>query len=388
MRVPFFLLGFTAVFSTVALGEDDCRCWTPDAADIAALEAKIESHPKPRGLDQYARYYAGMVGRSGVRFIRIHLVPSGRGHPAGSHVVAPAPQPSYSECSGWEAGGELSLRCMRASLESWTPGADEIAAMEAKIAEQPMPLGSLDRYARYYAGVAGKMRGGLDRYVQYNAGVATGKRNRVAGDGGRSETGVPPFLKFPEVRNEAVRGILGALIPAGGDDLSRAHIEQTPLGLMEEGCVAAFDADRAQLTSFKCTGPGAWTLTIAEVAELEDLLSHHGGPKLEDYGRYYSPGVMYDDRKVIFGRILPAPDFEAGIYIGRGGLFVSDGGCRAFVTVWYDLSSKAAAWQCNGPHDPTSGDDWGVRAYDPASGKTMQGREAARGLQVIWKLIR
>ena len=59
MRLSILLLGFAAVFSTAALGDDDCRCWTPDAADIAALEAKIESHPKPRRLDQYARYYAG-----------------------------------------------------------------------------------------------------------------------------------------------------------------------------------------------------------------------------------------------------------------------------------------------------------------------------------------
>jgi hypothetical protein len=102
-----FLLGFVAVFSTAALGEDDCRCWTLGAADIAALEAKIESHPKPHGLDQYARYYAGMVGWSGARFIRIHLVPSGRGHPAGTSSPLRRSRPTVNAPAGRPAANYL-----------------------------------------------------------------------------------------------------------------------------------------------------------------------------------------------------------------------------------------------------------------------------------------
>jgi hypothetical protein len=65
---------------------------------------------------------------------------------------------------------------------------------------------------------------------------------------------------------------------------------------MAEGCVAAFDADRTQLTSFKC-GPGGSTPAVAQVIELEDLLRQHGGPKLADYRRYYSLFVMHDAAK-------------------------------------------------------------------------------------------
>jgi hypothetical protein len=131
MRTPLFLLGFGAVFSTAALGEGDCRCWTPGAADIAALEAKI--------------------------------------------------------------------------------------------AEQALPLGSLDRYARYYSGVVGRSSG-LDSYVESNAGAVEKRRNRAIDHGG-----LPLFLRFDSSfagGGSRVRGIRGALIPAGGDDLPRVHVEQ------------------------------------------------------------------------------------------------------------------------------------------------------------------
>jgi hypothetical protein len=350
MRVPLFILGFAAVYSTAALGEDDCRCWTPGAADIAALEAKVESHSKPRGLDQYARYYAGMVGRNGMQFIRIHLVPAGRGHPAGSHVVAPAPQPTDSECSGWEASGELSLRCESVSSENWTPGADEIGAMEAQIAEKPLPLGSLDRYARYYAGVSG--RRSLPPFLRYSLG---------------------PPLFLPNQSAGGRRQIRGALIPAGGHDLPGVHVEQRPARLTAEaeGCIATFDADGLRLISFTCAP------AVAQVTELEEVLRQHGGPKPEDYRRYYSLLVMHDGRKVIFGDRVPASGNAARIDFGRKPFIEFDGKCNHFDTVWYDPSSKTAEWGCSG-RDDSDGGDWGVRIYDPASGKTMRGGEAAR----------
>ena len=87
MRLPLLLLGFAAVFATAALGEDDCRCWTPDAAQIAAAEAKIGGRPLPLGgLDRYARYYAGTID-SGRRFIRGKLVPAGGNEAPGIHIV-------------------------------------------------------------------------------------------------------------------------------------------------------------------------------------------------------------------------------------------------------------------------------------------------------------
>jgi hypothetical protein len=49
MRLPLFLLGFAAVLATAARGDDDCRCWTPSAEDIAEVEAKIAGRPLPLG---------------------------------------------------------------------------------------------------------------------------------------------------------------------------------------------------------------------------------------------------------------------------------------------------------------------------------------------------
>jgi hypothetical protein len=47
MRLPLLLFGFTAVFATATLGEDDCRCWTPDAQQVAAAEAAVASRQLP-----------------------------------------------------------------------------------------------------------------------------------------------------------------------------------------------------------------------------------------------------------------------------------------------------------------------------------------------------
>jgi hypothetical protein len=60
----FVLLGFAVALATAALGEDDCRCGTPDAEQIAVAEAKIGRRPLPLG----ERYCASTVDR-GRRFI-------------------------------------------------------------------------------------------------------------------------------------------------------------------------------------------------------------------------------------------------------------------------------------------------------------------------------
>jgi hypothetical protein len=72
-----YLLAFAAVFATAALGEDDCRCWTPDAEQLAAVEATLASRPLPLGsLVRYVRYYAGTFSSFNRRFIRGKLVPA------------------------------------------------------------------------------------------------------------------------------------------------------------------------------------------------------------------------------------------------------------------------------------------------------------------------
>src|SRR5262245_30467373 len=87
MRMPFFLLGFAVALSTAALGEDDCRCWTPDAQQVAAAEARIASRPLPLGsLDRYVRYYAGTMSHDR-RFTRGKLVPAKGDDVPGAHIV-------------------------------------------------------------------------------------------------------------------------------------------------------------------------------------------------------------------------------------------------------------------------------------------------------------
>jgi hypothetical protein len=151
MRLSVFMLGLAALFASAARADDDC-CWTPDARQIAAVEATIESLHPPRSLDQYARYYAGWVGPYGP-IIRFGLVPAGGVYSAGIHAVNGQLPQFDSECIGigYPRGGKPSLTCRQ--FGSWTPGAEDIAAMEAKIEQPGLPLGSLDRYARYYAGV-------------------------------------------------------------------------------------------------------------------------------------------------------------------------------------------------------------------------------------------
>jgi hypothetical protein len=83
------LLSIAAILSTAAPAQDDCRCWTPTAEQIAALETNIERQPLPlNNLARYARYYAGVIDRIGDRsFIRGKLVPLAGNNPPGIHIV-------------------------------------------------------------------------------------------------------------------------------------------------------------------------------------------------------------------------------------------------------------------------------------------------------------
>src|SRR5882672_7810765 len=89
MQKAIVLGGVVAFFSTAAPGQNDCHCWTPTADQIATVEAKIERQRMPLGkLDQYARYYAGVIGRrNDRRLIRGKLVPLGGDDAPGIHIV-------------------------------------------------------------------------------------------------------------------------------------------------------------------------------------------------------------------------------------------------------------------------------------------------------------
>jgi hypothetical protein len=119
MRLPVILLGFAYVFSTAALGEDDCRCWTPSAEDIATVETKIAERPLPLGsLDRYARYYVGTIESDRrIRRIQGKLVPVSDNEPPGVHILEGSIPPLQGEgCiaqTGPEVGSGLALRCVR-----------------------------------------------------------------------------------------------------------------------------------------------------------------------------------------------------------------------------------------------------------------------------------
>jgi hypothetical protein len=101
-------------------------------------------------------------------------------------------------------------------------GAD--CAAEAKIGGRPLPLGGLDRYARYYAGTI---------------------------DSGR-------------------RFIRGKLVPARGNEAPGIHIvEGRMLPLQGEGCVANSEPGGGPWLYLRCAHPGAWTPNDGQIAELE-----------------------------------------------------------------------------------------------------------------------
>jgi hypothetical protein len=161
MQMPFFLFGFAAVLSTAALGEDDCRCWTPDAQQVAAAEAIIASRPRqlPLGsLDRYVRYYAGVIIHDS-RFIRGKLVPASGDDVPGVHIVEgrmPLLQGDGCVTYSEPGRGRVYLKCAR--FDAWTPSEGQIAELE-RLLRLPIGQGDLSvlrdyaGYARHYAGV-------------------------------------------------------------------------------------------------------------------------------------------------------------------------------------------------------------------------------------------
>jgi hypothetical protein len=214
-------------------------------------------------------------------------------------------------------GGKDGCRC-------WTPDAEQIAAVEAAIASRPLPLGSLDRYVRYYAGT-----------------ISIGNR----------------------------RSIRGRLVPASSEDVPGFHIVEGPMPpLQADGCVTYSEPGHGIWVRLDCAAPGTWTPTDGQIAELEETLRLHVPPGelfrpgsrppfsrsqkdlvLQIYARYYA-GVNEGDHRVIVGKLVIA-DFwrPAGTYIGIEAEFphIFDGGCSV-ITVRYDPSSKQIWSQCNG----------------------------------------
>jgi hypothetical protein len=202
----------------------------------------------------------------------------------------------------------------------WKPSAGDIAAVEAKIGSHALPLGSLDRYARYYAGTISHDR----------------------------------------------RFIRGKLVPAGATDTSGIHIvEGRMLPLQGEGCITNSDPGGGPWLYLRCARPGAWTPSDIEIAEVEDRLqlSAEGSARpdvshlptkeglRQHYARHYA-GVTEDDRRIVVGVFvfLLSRDETPGVYIGSEAELpvIYDGSCGV-INVRYDPSNKEVSLRCNGP---------------------------------------
>jgi hypothetical protein len=184
--------------------------------------------------------------------------------------------------------GEDDCRC-------WTPDAQQIASMEQQIATKPLPLGSLDRYARYYAGAV----------------------------------------------NRDLRFIQGNFVPLGGNETPGVHIVEGKMQPLEgEGCIGSFAPDIERMFFFDCV----WTPSDAQIAELEDLLGHYAS-----YARHYA-GVVEGERRIIRGILVKGDKKPPGIYVESAVELpgIADGGCRV-INVKFDPSNKKLDWWCNGP---------------------------------------
>lgn len=196
----------------------------------------------------------------------------------------------------------------------WTPDPENIAAAEAKITSHLLPLGSLGRYVRYYAGT-----------------ISHGRR----------------FIR-------------GKLVPASSGEEPGVHIVEGRMPpLQGDGCVTRSEPDRT-FVYLRCARPGSWTPTDVQIAGLEGVLRldlTKLGPfrpgVLSQYARHYA-GVTEADHRQIIGKyvilkdVIPR-DETPGIHIESEAELpsVAGGGC-SFVTVRYDLSTKAITSWCNG----------------------------------------
>jgi hypothetical protein len=187
----------------------------------------------------------------------------------------------------------------------WPPNEQQIAELETRIAGHPLPLGALERYARYYTGV-----------IDF-----AGRR----------------FIR-------------GKLVPVGDNDAPGIHIVDGRMSpLKEEGCISVSNANGGPWLWLRCARPGAWTPSDSQIAELEDLVRQKRSQSVS-YARHYA-GVMQGDRRIISGVFVAEGIGEKpGVYVASEAELpaILDGGCSV-IHVTYDLSSKDLTSRCNGP---------------------------------------
>jgi hypothetical protein len=186
----------------------------------------------------------------------------------------------------------------------WSPSADQIGAFEAQIDGKSMPLGGLDRYARYYSG------------------VFYGSRMFIRAK----------FVPLKDSDTTAIHVVAGEMPPLQG-----------------EGCVGSLVASvepghRAATVFLRCAHPGAWTPTAAQISDLEKQLDG-----ISDRARHYA-GVTIDGRQIIKGVLLRGlPGEKPGVYVASEAELplIADGGCSV-INVDYDPVTQKLSHTCNG----------------------------------------
>jgi hypothetical protein len=189
----------------------------------------------------------------------------------------------------------------------WIPNAATVATVEAKIRVRQLPLGSIDNYVRYYAGVTGS--GGVDRFIW------------------------------------------GKLVPRRSNETPEIQVAERKLPpLQGEGCISRSDS-AGRGVQLRCARLGAWSPSATEIAELEQALRRNGAKgidKLDGYARHYA-GVTEGDERIIAGVLLMGFDYTPGLYVESEAELptISDGGCSV-VDVRYVPSTKTITAQCHG----------------------------------------
>jgi hypothetical protein len=189
----------------------------------------------------------------------------------------------------------------------WIPDAATIATVDTKIRDRQLPLGNIDSYVRYYAGVTGSQ--GIDRFI------------------------------------------LGKLVPRSSNETPGIQVAEGKVPpLQGDGCISRSNSD-GRWVQLRCARPGAWSPSAVEIADLEHALRRNGAKwidKLDDYARHYA-GVTDGDKAIIAGVLVMGFDDKPGLYIESEAELptILDGGCNV-VDVRYVPSTKTITARCHG----------------------------------------
>jgi hypothetical protein len=227
MKQPMMVAAAVLLVSATATAQtDNCRCFTPNAEQIADLESRIMRLSEP--IEHYARYYAGLVfptamykGGAVIPLrIKVEFVPLKPGEQSAVHIVEGKLSPLQGDGCVANVGiapvPQKVVQLLCAKPGGWTPGNEQIAELEANLM-LPRGVAALDRYARHYAGVTVSgmrfIRGVYTNFPGTNPPgiyVASEVELPSIADGG---CGIVSFQYFPETKEFARVSCNGPLPP-------------------------------------------------------------------------------------------------------------------------------------------------------------------------------